>query len=157
MGSAGTGAAAPLILVFKFLACSEATDFTHPPTLVHACCHGHSVRSLREASPGRRVEVLITCSSPVRRSVGTFVRFSRLIGHKVSRILTGTHADAEDRMSYDREDGPDRQAQRAEKKAAAAAEKAAARITTQFRERQNITYEFDCNGSPLVLRMFPDE
>lgn len=64
-------------------------------------------------------------------------------------------ADAEDRMSY--EGSNSRDEQRAEKRAAAAAEKAAARITSQFRERQNMTYELECNGATLVLRMFPDE
>jgi hypothetical protein len=28
------------------------------------------------------------------------------------------------------------------------------RITQQFRERHNMTYEFDCSGVPLVLRVF---
>ena len=30
-----------------------------------------------------------------------------------------------------------------------------ARITSQFREAHNMTYELDCAGSPLILRMFP--
>lgn len=31
---------------------------------------------------------------------------------------------------------------------------AAVRITQQFRERHNMTYEIDCSGIPLVLRVF---
>lgn len=31
------------------------------------------------------------------------------------------------------------------------------RITQQFRERHNMTYELDCDGIALVLRMFPPD
>jgi len=30
-----------------------------------------------------------------------------------------------------------------------------ATIVHQFRERTNVTYELDCEGSPLIIRMFP--
>lgn len=33
----------------------------------------------------------------------------------------------------------------------------AARITQQFREANNMTYELDCAGSPLIVRIFPIE
>ena len=33
--------------------------------------------------------------------------------------------------------------------------KPGARITQQFRERHNMTYELDCGGAPLVVRVFP--
>lgn len=29
------------------------------------------------------------------------------------------------------------------------------RITQQFRERHNMTYELDCAGAPLIVRVFP--
>lgn len=48
---------------------------------------------------------------------------------------------------YDRNDRP-RAAERA---------KPLARITQQFRERHNMTYELDCEGAPLVVRVFPAE
>jgi RNA recognition motif-containing protein len=38
---------------------------------------------------------------------------------------------------------------------AATQEASPARITQQFRERHNITYELDCSGTPLVIRIFP--
>ena len=28
-------------------------------------------------------------------------------------------------------------------------------ITQQFRESRNMTYELDCAGSPLIVRVFP--
>ncbi len=33
--------------------------------------------------------------------------------------------------------------------------KRAVRITQQFREARNMTYELDCSGAPLILRIFP--
>ena len=30
-----------------------------------------------------------------------------------------------------------------------------ARITQQFREARNMTYELECSGAPLILRVFP--
>jgi len=46
--------------------------------------------------------------------------------------------------------------ERAEKrKEAAAKERAAAKITAQFRERSNMTYELECAGIKLSVRMFP--
>jgi hypothetical protein len=33
-------------------------------------------------------------------------------------------------------------------------ESVSVRITQQFRERHNMTYELDCSGVPLVLRIF---
>jgi hypothetical protein len=33
--------------------------------------------------------------------------------------------------------------------------KSAVRITQQFREAQNMTYEFDCAGATLIVRVFP--
>ncbi len=32
-----------------------------------------------------------------------------------------------------------------------------ARVTSQFRERHNMTYELDCGGTPIVVRVFPLE
>ena len=46
---------------------------------------------------------------------------------------------------------------RAAKAAKAAADSPKTRITQQFRERHNMTYELECAGTPLVLRMFPAE
>lgn len=43
---------------------------------------------------------------------------------------------------------------RAGSQAAARAPDPSVRITQQFRERRNMTYEFDCSGVPLVLRVF---
>lgn len=34
-------------------------------------------------------------------------------------------------------------------------EKSRARITQQFREARNMTYELECSGVPLILRVFP--
>jgi RNA recognition motif-containing protein len=41
--------------------------------------------------------------------------------------------------------------------AGSAAKEAArkARITSQFRERSNMTYELECAGAPLIVRVFP--
>ncbi len=36
-----------------------------------------------------------------------------------------------------------------------AAEKPKVKITQQFREAHNMTYELDCSGSPLIVRVFP--
>lgn len=32
-----------------------------------------------------------------------------------------------------------------------------ARITSQFRERTNMTYELDCDGVSLIIKMFPED
>jgi len=37
----------------------------------------------------------------------------------------------------------------------AAEPKPTTRITSQFRERHNMTYELDCAGTPIVVKMFP--
>lgn len=37
------------------------------------------------------------------------------------------------------------------------AEASRVKITQQFRERGNMTYELDCAGAPLSVRVFPDE
>jgi RNA recognition motif. (a.k.a. RRM, RBD, or RNP domain) len=42
-------------------------------------------------------------------------------------------------------------------KAAADAKQRRARITSQFRERRNMTYELDCAGVPLAIRVFPED
>ena len=34
-------------------------------------------------------------------------------------------------------------------------EKRSVRITQQFREARNMTYELDCAGTPLIVRVFP--
>jgi hypothetical protein len=34
-------------------------------------------------------------------------------------------------------------------------EKRGVRITQQFRERHNMTYELECSGAPLIVRVFP--
>ena len=39
-------------------------------------------------------------------------------------------------------------------KEAIAKEPISVRITQQFRERNNMTYELDCSGTPLVVRVF---
>ena len=39
-------------------------------------------------------------------------------------------------------------------RASATKETVSVRITQQFRERNNMTYELDCSGTPLVLRIF---
>jgi hypothetical protein len=35
--------------------------------------------------------------------------------------------------------------------------KVTTRIKQQYRERYNMTYELDCDGAPLVIRMFPPD
>lgn len=42
----------------------------------------------------------------------------------------------------------------AKAKAAAELRERPVRIVQQFRERHNMTYEIDCSGTPLVLRVF---
>lgn len=39
--------------------------------------------------------------------------------------------------------------------AKAAEKKASVRVTQQFRERHNMTYELDCSGARLIVRVFP--
>jgi hypothetical protein len=41
------------------------------------------------------------------------------------------------------------------KGAAEAEDKRAVRIAQQFREAHNMTYELDCFGTPLIVRVFP--
>jgi hypothetical protein len=69
-------------------------------------------------------------------------------------------ADAEIRMSYQGGSGfgprgDDRDGEKADKKDKK--DPITTKITQQFRERHNMTYELQCAGTPLVLRMYPSD
>lgn len=58
-------------------------------------------------------------------------------------------------MSYG-QSPPDRE-KREGKESKDAKPKLTTRITQQFRERHNMTYELDCDGIAIVIRMFPPD
>lgn len=111
------------------------------------CSRGASPRVSRRPSSVRYADTRAAVSVRFRRPVGrsTFTR------SPTEMLKDGMASTVQDNR-WRSDSGEARIS--AKEKAAAELRERSVRIVQQFRERHNMTYEIDCSGTPLVLRVF---
>lgn len=118
---------------------------------------GASLTSLREcfARCGEVTEVEFSAERYAHRSQSSaFVTMATSEeASEAVRVLNGTLLDGR-LLQVTVVPGPNSDEKRTERREAKKAAAAAATIAQQYRERHNMTYELDCQGSRLLLRIF---
>jgi len=109
----------------------------------------------RFAQAGEVSEVSIVVREAGRPRVMAYVTMkTESEARRAVEDLDGAHFDGESlRVVLAQETSAKEDEQQREDAKRAASEKRA-RIMQQFRERENMTYELDCTGTPLIVRVF---